>query len=169
MLLNQASARRDDVSLVTCPGVLHACVATPIFWTLNVLSCWHDTVHLCYLTPPGIWSLITESCHAPHRLPLSQKLRILLSHRSVILQSLHQNLKPGKVANFSILKQTQLSVFKGRHTTQGVICLPKSCSGMTTEILASNYSRLGSPFCNYSLPFQSDWIIRLAIYNYALD
>ena len=28
MLLNQASVRRDDVSLVTCPGVLHACVAT---------------------------------------------------------------------------------------------------------------------------------------------
>ena len=141
------------------------CVAIPIFWTLGVLSCWHDTVHLCYLTPPGIWSLITESCHASHRLPLSQKLRILLGHRSVILQSLHQNLKPSKVANFSILNQTQLQVTHAQED----ICLPKSCSWMTTGLLASNYSRLGSPFCDCSLPPQSHWIIRLAIYNYALD
>ena len=63
---------------------------------------------------------------------------------------------------------TVVSLLQVTHEQED-ICLPKSCSWMTTGLLASNYSRLGSPFCDCSLPPQSHWIIRLAIHNYALD
>ena len=129
--------------------MFHVTTPVPVFFepSMFCLVLTSKSAQLCYLRP-GIWSVITgvmSRCS-----PLSQELCILLGHCSVILQSLHQNLKPGKVANFSILKQTQYHLLQVTPHEEGdVYIYPEVLPEWQLSILLHTVHVLGHHYMLY--------------------